>query len=256
MESVTEAIDDCSAVLLLVTANSNGSNQVRRELERAVSKSKTIIPLILEEVQFSKWMQYSISIHHWYSAQKTELSRGLEAVTNTLKASVQMGDPLVDSVNESLIPDPIFRLFSKEGKSLLKIKHWFQESDLPEKLLLEVEAEVRSAASSISSEYQLVQKYTERKTEYDFTLESDWTERDGRARIISSAAEFADKLELICNRLYSTGHVMNYFVAVFPTDESKLEKSRGLILPKFPPQFIPTPAGVGQRPRRSPAAFS
>lgn len=85
MDSLTDAIDECEVVLLLLTANSNTSQQVKRELERAVSKGKRIIPYVMEEVQFSKWMQYCICIHHWQSTDVADFSRTIDSVVESLR---------------------------------------------------------------------------------------------------------------------------------------------------------------------------
>ena len=92
MDSITDAIDECAVVLLLLTSSSNSSQQVKRELERAVSKGKTIIPYVLEEVQFSNWMQYCICIHHWQSTDVADFSRTLDSVVESLREFQQNAD--------------------------------------------------------------------------------------------------------------------------------------------------------------------
>src|SRR5580658_3351880 len=57
-EALVNAISECQIVLLIFSRDANDSPQVRREIERAVSKGKIIVPFRIEQVQPSDAMEY------------------------------------------------------------------------------------------------------------------------------------------------------------------------------------------------------
>jgi hypothetical protein len=64
-ESIINAMDICRILLLIFSANSNRSPQVRREVERAVNKGMIVLPFRIENVPLSKSLEYFISTQHW-----------------------------------------------------------------------------------------------------------------------------------------------------------------------------------------------
>lgn len=64
-EELVNGIDSCDVMLLLLSERSNGSPHVLREVERAVSKNKSIIVYKLEEFELSKSMEYFLMTHQW-----------------------------------------------------------------------------------------------------------------------------------------------------------------------------------------------
>ena len=67
-EAIVNAISACQAMVLVLSARSNESPQVLREVERAVSKNVTIITFRIEDVVPSAAMEYYISSGHWLDA--------------------------------------------------------------------------------------------------------------------------------------------------------------------------------------------
>lgn len=64
-EEIVNGIDDSDMMLLLLSEKANGSPHVLREVERAVSKNKSIIVYKLEEVKLSKSLEYFLMTHQW-----------------------------------------------------------------------------------------------------------------------------------------------------------------------------------------------
>jgi hypothetical protein len=67
-EGIIDAIEQTQVLVLILTAHSNDSPQVVREVERAVSKRIPILVFRTEEVVLSKAMEYFVSSHHWLDA--------------------------------------------------------------------------------------------------------------------------------------------------------------------------------------------
>jgi hypothetical protein len=63
---VSPAAEWAAEIMVLVfSASSNNSPQVRREVERAVHKDLRILPFRIEDVMPSKSLEYFLSSHHW-----------------------------------------------------------------------------------------------------------------------------------------------------------------------------------------------
>ena len=62
---IIDAISAARAMVLVFSASSNSSPQVRREVERAVHKDLRILPFRIEDVLPSRSLEYFLSSHHW-----------------------------------------------------------------------------------------------------------------------------------------------------------------------------------------------
>ena len=67
-EEIIDAISSATIMVLVFSSHSNNSAQVRREVERAVSKGVRILPLRVEDVPLSKSLEYFVSTPHWLDA--------------------------------------------------------------------------------------------------------------------------------------------------------------------------------------------
>lgn len=65
---IIDAISGARTMVLVFSANSNESPQVRREVERAVHKNLCILPFRIENVLPSKSLEYFLSAQHWMDA--------------------------------------------------------------------------------------------------------------------------------------------------------------------------------------------
>jgi hypothetical protein len=83
-ESIIRAINDSEIVLLIFSSNSNSSPQVRREIERAVSKAKIILPFRIEDVIPTGAMEYALSSTHWLDALTPPLEKSLIRLRETV----------------------------------------------------------------------------------------------------------------------------------------------------------------------------
>jgi hypothetical protein len=65
---IMDAICSARAMILVFSANSNQSPQVRREVERAVHKQLSVLPFRIEDVPPSKSLEFFLSAQHWMDA--------------------------------------------------------------------------------------------------------------------------------------------------------------------------------------------
>jgi hypothetical protein len=64
-EEIIDAISAARVMVLVFSASSNSSPQVRREVERAVHKDLRILPFRIEDVLPSRSLEYFLSAQHW-----------------------------------------------------------------------------------------------------------------------------------------------------------------------------------------------
>ena len=66
--AIVQAISNCSAMVLIYTAESNASHQVANEVDKAFSYGKTIIPFIVDATPMNDDLNYYLSRKHWLVA--------------------------------------------------------------------------------------------------------------------------------------------------------------------------------------------
>ncbi len=84
--AIVRALRGCRLVVLVLSSHSNVSHQVHRELERAGSLGRPIVPVRIEDVAPSEVMEYFISSRHWLDApvpvQPEQLAALIESVNH------------------------------------------------------------------------------------------------------------------------------------------------------------------------------
>lgn len=115
-ESIVEALSDSQIVLLIFSAHANDSPQVRREIERAVTKGKIVVPFRIEDIMPSRAMEFALGNTHWLDALTPPLEHHLpelcHAISRLLEKHKEAGPPLLQpqgSVSEDshVIPLPV-----------------------------------------------------------------------------------------------------------------------------------------------------
>ena len=83
--AIIGAINETRLMVLVFSSNANKSHQIRREVERAVSKGLTVIPLRIEDVPPGKTLEYFISTPHWLDAITPPIERHLDHIAETVQ---------------------------------------------------------------------------------------------------------------------------------------------------------------------------
>jgi TIR domain len=84
-EAIIEAIERSKGMLLIFSSQANRSNQVKREVERAVHHGIAIIPFRIEAVEPARSLEYYISSPHWLEAMTPPMEQHLIQLTSTVK---------------------------------------------------------------------------------------------------------------------------------------------------------------------------
>ena len=113
--SLIENLNGSRLMVLVFSQESNNSNHVMREVERAVSKGIPIIPLRIENVTPTKAMEYYLSTPHWLDALTPPIERHLQRLADTVQTLLQSSTekPLTP---EAPKPEPALAVETSKGK--------------------------------------------------------------------------------------------------------------------------------------------
>ena len=84
-ETIVDALHASRALVLVFSANANLSQQIKREVERAVNAGLPIIPLRIENVMPAKSLEYFLSTPHWLDAFTPPLEHHLNYLADVIR---------------------------------------------------------------------------------------------------------------------------------------------------------------------------
>ncbi len=91
--AIIEAIDNSRVMIVVFSLNSNGSQHVLREVERAISKEKLIIiPMMIQSIQPTGAMEYFLKSLHWFDASNPPVEDRIDELSKTIKAIFEVSD--------------------------------------------------------------------------------------------------------------------------------------------------------------------
>ena len=100
---IMDAISLARMMILVFSASSNQSPQVRREVERAVHKQLSILPFRIEDVLPSKSLEFFLSTQHWMDAFPPPREPHYARLCTYLKKQ-SSGEPSQPSAHADSIP--------------------------------------------------------------------------------------------------------------------------------------------------------
>jgi hypothetical protein len=92
-EDVIDAISAARIMVLVFSASTNESVQVRREVERAVHKGLVVLPFRVEDVLPIKSLEYFLSSQHWLDAFAPPREVHYQRLCTFLKAALAAPPP-------------------------------------------------------------------------------------------------------------------------------------------------------------------
>jgi hypothetical protein len=90
---IIDAISSARVMVLVLSASSSDSPQVRREVERAVSKQVMILPFRIDDSLPSKSLEYFLSTQHWLDAFPPPMEPHYLRLCGVLEASLSVAVP-------------------------------------------------------------------------------------------------------------------------------------------------------------------
>lgn len=83
-EEIINAISESKIMVLIFSESANASQQVLREVERAVNKNVIIIPFRIEDTEPTKSMEYFLYSTHWLDAIDSRLEKHIKRLKRTI----------------------------------------------------------------------------------------------------------------------------------------------------------------------------
>ena len=83
-QSIIAAINGCKVMVLIFSSHANQSQQIKREVERAVHRGLPLIPVRIEDVLPASSLEYFLSTPHWLDAFTPPLERHLLHLAATI----------------------------------------------------------------------------------------------------------------------------------------------------------------------------
>jgi hypothetical protein len=123
-EQIINAINSSTIMVLVLSKNANDSNFVYREVERAVSKRKTIYTLRIEDVPPSKKLELYISCDQWFDMFGSQTSESVNNLINRIKFVL----PPSPETDQKITPRHMaltYNCWRKEGDD--RFKQWDKE---------------------------------------------------------------------------------------------------------------------------------
>lgn len=103
-EAVINAIEKCNAVIVIFSSNSNSSQQVLREVGKAVEKDKIIVTLKIQDIPPSKHLEYYLSTPFTLDATKNTINETIDQLAEILK-NIMPPSEYSESDTDSTIPE-------------------------------------------------------------------------------------------------------------------------------------------------------
>jgi len=120
-EAIIDGIKGSKVFILVYSSNSNQSNQVIKEVDRAVHNGLAIIPLRLEDVPMSKQLEYYVSDVHWLDALTPPLERHISKLCKVVQMLLTLDEVDKDGIEEALRTETTKE--TESGKTGSKLKH-------------------------------------------------------------------------------------------------------------------------------------
>jgi hypothetical protein len=178
---IIDAISHARVMILIFSASSNDSPQVRREVERAVHKNVNILPFRIERVAASKSLEYFLSSQHWMDAFPPPRETHYARLCSYLKNYLANAEPNRSAAADitSTQPAPILVKPQWDTAEVVRIERLLAGYIGPIARHL-----VKTAAAQASSLEELVARLaTELETETDrHEFNRRWRSGESRAR--------------------------------------------------------------------------
>jgi len=100
-EAIIDGIKGSKVFILVYSSNSNHSQQVIKEVDRAVHHGLAIIPLRLEDVPMSKQLEYYVSDVHWLDALTPPLEKHINKLLKVVQLLLTMDEVDGDDIKEA-----------------------------------------------------------------------------------------------------------------------------------------------------------
>jgi TPR repeat protein len=84
-EAIIEGIEQSQVMVLIFSEHANASAQVRREVERAISKELPVVPFRVENVKPTRALEFCLGNTHWFDAYSPPLEEHIDRLAGIVR---------------------------------------------------------------------------------------------------------------------------------------------------------------------------
>ncbi len=84
--AIVKALDSCRVVVLIFSQNANDSEQIRREVDRAMNRGIPVVPLRIEDIVPTEELEYFMGRVHWLDAFTPPFEHHLKDLAKAVRA--------------------------------------------------------------------------------------------------------------------------------------------------------------------------
>jgi TolB-like protein len=127
-EAIVDGIKDSKVFVLVYSSNTNQSQQVIREVDRAVHHGLDIIPFRLEDVPMSKPLEYYVGNVHWLDALTPPMDKHITTLCQVVQRLLTIdkvdSDDIKDALSAETIKQASLKTAREDGRKKVTKLHF------------------------------------------------------------------------------------------------------------------------------------
>jgi hypothetical protein len=120
-DAILEGLRDSRALVVIVSAASVASQQVLREVERAVHYGLTVVPFRIEDIKITGSLEFFLSVPHWLDALTPPLESHMARLAQSVHGVLVTATPVhIEAAPDAAVNVPPVQEISPD--------HWYRRS--------------------------------------------------------------------------------------------------------------------------------
>ena len=124
-QELTKQIESAEAILFFYSENTDNSTWVKHEIEFALSKRKSIVPVLLSESEESSWLHFNLGSFNWVKLDDKNINNFADRIINILSALYQKNNNVLSEAKRNINEDGLVNVpqsNKSEGTPLFRNK--------------------------------------------------------------------------------------------------------------------------------------
>lgn len=124
-QELTKQIESAEAILFFYSENTENSTWVKHEIEFALSKRKSIVPVLLCESEESSWLHFNLGSFNWIKLDDKNINSFADRIINILSALYQKNNNVLSEAKININEDGLVNVpqsNKSEGTPLFRNK--------------------------------------------------------------------------------------------------------------------------------------
>jgi hypothetical protein len=130
---ILDGINKSNSVVVIISKNSNKSQYVKRELERAVAYNKPIYPIRIEKIKPSRMLEFFISTCQWTDLFQSSIEIGIRQLMDSFKNKKEKNKSVGASRQKNT--EVAFKKVNEEIAGLRYVKSVFRNQIAKEEII-------------------------------------------------------------------------------------------------------------------------